>query len=451
MKKRLLTILICFAVCFGMYGAVFVIPGENSPVHAGTAAEGTARTASAAEDTSQTVPAAEGIDFAEFQMTGGLDTGSDSEKNKGFSDCVSTGSSSSSARDTITISRPSGADRVNFVSTSTKTFDFSRSFSFRGAARISEDPDGMAVVFQPDRDYAYEAGAGQYGSSLCVYRIENAARGVRNALVLEFDTYLTGDNGTDGQTAVRDAGQPHMALTTVGEDGKENDGGEHPVRAVPVSSGAVSFSMDWEITDADSGTGCCTVRYGSGDGERTMRYENFDPKAVFGTFSVYMTVAGSVNYGYDQPDGDWQLRLFDFAYRNPPADPPELSVKESSSQSSRYAEDNKIYRYTITVENKGTSDAVGVFIRRYMPEYTNFYSTDSPGHYGCVDGREHVSWFIGRLKAGECVQLTFRAAVNNCRPDKLVIRHRVYYQILGSETPPMMNTGTDPEKVAADL
>lgn len=435
MKKKLLTILLCLAVCFGMYGAVLVMPGESGPAHAETAAEG--------------------IDFTEFQMTGGLDTGSDSEKNKGFSDCIRTGSSTSSACDTITVSRPSDADRVNFVATSTKTFDFSRSFSFRGTARISEEPDGMAIVFQPDRNYAYEAGAGQYGSSLCVYRIEDATRGVRNALVLEFDTFLTGDNGTDGQAAVRSAGQPHMALTTVDADGKEKDDGNYPVRAIPIDTGTVSFSMDWEITDADSGTGCCTVRCGSGDGERTIRYENFDPKAVFGTSSVYMTVAGSVNYGYyDQSGGDWQLRLFDFAYRNPPVvppeNPPELSVKESSSQSSRYAEDDKIYKYTITVENKSTSDAVGLFVRRYMPEYTNFYSTDSLGHYGCVDGREHVSWFIDRLKAGERVQLTFRAAVNNCRPDRLVIRHRVYYEISGSETPPMMNTGTDPEKVAAD-
>ena len=146
-------------------------------------------------------------------------------------------STSSSDNDSFSITRdtfsvePNG-DRVSFVSTSDKPFDFTRSFTLSGTLDTSVAPDGITLTFQPDGSYSYD---GTYGSSLCVYQFENTT-GARNALVAEFDTYYNGS--IDNNSVINAIGSsnqdriPHIAIATLDGSGKDT-----PISAAKRSAG----------------------------------------------------------------------------------------------------------------------------------------------------------------------------------------------------------------------
>ena len=125
----------------------------------------------------------------------------------------------------------------------------------------------------------------------------------------------------------------------------------------------------------------------------------------------------------------------------------EISVKETRSQKTIGPEDT--VKLTLTVTNQGKGDAKGVWIRRYMPEYTNFYSVDKTGTYGCVDQKEFANWFLKSLPAGESVTLTVTVEGHACIPEKYQPKTKIYYQDMQGKAFPFANTAKDPANRAS--
>lgn len=119
---------------------------------------------------------------------------------------------------------------------------------------------------------------------------------------------------------------------------------------------------------------------------------------------------------------------------------PELKVEETDRISGGTLKGGKVYTYTINVRNDGNAPAENVYIRRYMPEYTNFVPNGREGSfddpYDCTDGRESVRWVIDSLKEGESRSFRFSFSVNVCKPGRLKKSHEVQWEIVGSDHGP---------------
>ena len=78
-----------------------------------------------------------------------------------------------------------------------------------------------------------------------------------------------------------------------------------------------------------------------------------------------------------------------------------------------------------------------------MPEYTHYYShSGSLGDYGYVNGKEHITWFIPVLRAGESINLEFKASKDYCVQGNIATK--LYYEVTGSESKPYSNMARDP-------
>lgn len=174
--------------------------------------------------------------------------------------------------------------------------------------------------------------------------------------------------------------------------------------------------------------------------ENGVTYDAARFRAVVTVTAVHDKLVAAVKY---YQEGQETVPVFSNT-----AAPPEVTVSESSSCGDKCVSGNEKVKYTITVRNKGKGDATGVRVRRYMPEYTKFYAVDDSGSYGCIDQREHATWFIKKLAAGESVKLTFTTLVDVCHPDHYVLSDKVYYEVTGSGTAPYVNTHTDPVETA---
>lgn len=109
-------------------------------------------------------------------------------------------------------------------------------------------------------------------------------------------------------------------------------------------------------------------------------------------------------------------------------------------------EDGAIITYHIKLENLYDKDLVGLSIREYIPEYTHYYShSGSLGEYGYVNGKEHITWFIPVLRAGESVNLEFKVSKDYCVQGNITAK--LYYEVTGSESKPYSNMAKDPSNV----
>ena len=109
-------------------------------------------------------------------------------------------------------------------------------------------------------------------------------------------------------------------------------------------------------------------------------------------------------------------------------------------------EDGAIITYHIKLENLYDKDLVGLRIREYIPEYTHYYShSGSLGDYGYVNGKEHITWFIPVLRAGESVNLEFKVSKDYCVQGNIAAK--LYYEVTGSESKPYSNMIKDPSNV----
>lgn len=101
--------------------------------------------------------------------------------------------------------------------------------------------------------------------------------------------------------------------------------------------------------------------------------------------------------------------------------------------------------YTLNVKNKGDATLTGIVIRDYVPDYTLFYKfNDSIGKYGAINKREHVTWFIETLQAGESLELSFTVRVNTCIPNNAEISNTALYTVTDNPTPIYTNDPNDP-------
>ncbi|WP_276981224.1 Cna B-type domain-containing protein [Johnsonella ignava] len=98
--------------------------------------------------------------------------------------------------------------------------------------------------------------------------------------------------------------------------------------------------------------------------------------------------------------------------------------------------------YELVLKNRGNETVYGIWIRDYVPDFTHFSSADESGVYGCVNGREFVSWFIEKLEPGQEIRLEFKAAKDYCVAGS--ITDKLYYEILNTHKEPYMNRDKDP-------
>ena len=109
-------------------------------------------------------------------------------------------------------------------------------------------------------------------------------------------------------------------------------------------------------------------------------------------------------------------------------------------------EDGAIITYHIKFENLYDKDLVGLRLREYIPEYTHYYShSGSLGEYGYVNGKEHITWFVPVLRAGESVNLEFKVSKDYCVQGNIAAK--LYYEVTGSESKPYSNMAKDPSNV----
>lgn len=389
--KRILVICLCALICVAMWNVAMLLSAHSSKVSAGTTLS---------------------TDLSKFTTTCNDGTAATS-KNK------------------LTVS---GNARASFVSVSDYKVDFSKSFAINGELADTAAYDGLTITFQPNKGYAYDTKEGYAGSSLGVYNIQGVSTYAKNGLVAEFDTYDSSKYGSDTDVAGKIGTAdiiPHMAIATTNASGTEalQD-------AAKITSGTSKVTVRWVVTDSAKGIGDYTVTCG----DKSVTYRDFDPEKHFCSTEAYLCFTGAVDFNKDSTP--WSFTMDSIEYNVP-----DVEVSEASSLGSGYAKGNQTITYTIKVKNNGNGDAVGVRVRRYMPNYTKFYSVDSSGRYGCVNKKEHATWFIKKLAAGDTATLTFKTVVDVCHPSKYKPSSKVYYEVTGSPTAPYTNTSVDPSQV----
>ena len=100
-------------------------------------------------------------------------------------------------------------------------------------------------------------------------------------------------------------------------------------------------------------------------------------------------------------------------------------------------------KYGINVKNKGDKPLKNIWLRAYVPKYTNYLDSDSLGEYGYVNKREHITWYIDEIPAGEEKKLYYDVSVDYCIGGS--IETDTYYEILDEGTKPYYNTETNPK------
>ena len=65
---------------------------------------------------------------------------------------------------------------------------------------------------------------------------------------------------------------------------------------------------------------------------------------------------------------------------------------------------------------------------------------ESPGRYGVIDKKEHATWFIKNLAAGESINLTYEVQADYCLPEQYVAVGEVVYKVTGSSVMPPTNS-----------
>ena len=100
-------------------------------------------------------------------------------------------------------------------------------------------------------------------------------------------------------------------------------------------------------------------------------------------------------------------------------------------------------KYGINVKNKGDKPLKNIWLRAYVPKYTNYLDSDSLGEYGYVNKREHITWYIDEIPAGEEKKLYYDVSVDYCIGGS--IETDTYYEILYEGTKPYYNTETNPK------
>lgn len=100
-------------------------------------------------------------------------------------------------------------------------------------------------------------------------------------------------------------------------------------------------------------------------------------------------------------------------------------------------------KYGINIKNRGDKPLKNIWLRAYVPKYTNYLDSDSLGEYGYVNKREHITWYIDEILAGEEKKLYYDVSVDYCIGGS--IETDTYYEILDEGTKPYYNTETNPK------
>ena len=109
---------------------------------------------------------------------------------------------------------------------------------------------------------------------------------------------------------------------------------------------------------------------------------------------------------------------------------------------SKLGEGGETLRYNIYVENVGDKDINGIWIRDFIPRFTNYSSSDELGDYGVISEKEHVTWFIPTLFAGEKKELYLEVVQDYCHP--LSIENEIKYKVTGATEKPYVNEPNGP-------
>lgn len=122
-----------------------------------------------------------------------------------------------------------------------------------------------------------------------------------------------------------------------------------------------------------------------------------------------------------------------------------LNIALISDKNENDVAEGETYQYNIILKNQGDEDIQGIWLRCYVPDYTKYDSSDELSDYGCIDKREHATWFIESLKKGEIKKLKLTVTKDYCVAGE--IKPELYYEILNSGIKPYSNDKVNPNKV----
>lgn len=100
-------------------------------------------------------------------------------------------------------------------------------------------------------------------------------------------------------------------------------------------------------------------------------------------------------------------------------------------------------RYDINIENKSDKPIKGIWLRAYVPKYTNYFESDELGEYGYINNREQITWYIDEIAAKSSKKLYYEVSLDYCIAGG--IETDTYYEILKEEEKPYYNTKINPK------
>ncbi len=107
---------------------------------------------------------------------------------------------------------------------------------------------------------------------------------------------------------------------------------------------------------------------------------------------------------------------------------------------------------SLWLTNNGGKDLTGIYVRAYVPSYTQYLSHSSHtkedlGMYGVIKGQEHTTFFIPTLAPGEERELTVTYRVHSCLIQETTFTQKWFYEITGETVRPLTNGIKDPQDV----
>jgi uncharacterized repeat protein (TIGR01451 family)/uncharacterized repeat protein (TIGR02543 family) len=121
---------------------------------------------------------------------------------------------------------------------------------------------------------------------------------------------------------------------------------------------------------------------------------------------------------------------------------PSADVVVTKSVSSGTAKPGDTVTYTIVATNNGNADAVGYWVKDYVPDNTTYETSD--GIFGATNaGKQFASWFFDSIAPGDSKTMTLTVKVAECQ-DGTGVDNVALGQNTGSTTPPADVAGTDP-------
>ena len=174
--------------------------------------------------------------------------------------------------------------------------------------------------------------------------------------------------------------------------------------------------------------------------EEDMAYSNVYEQQIYKTMEEKNNDVAENTSNINSSDSNRFVSLSDKADKEE-----KLEIETKLENPASLAVGGAKLKYGINVKNKGDKPLKNIWLRAYVPKYTNYLDSDSLGEYGYVNKREHITWYIDEIPAGEEKKLYYDVSVDYCVGGS--IETDTYYEILDEGTKPYYNTETNPKNI----